>query len=92
MGFGLEILLGAFFVLFIQLHQVLVGAREIPDQRSSPGPLHWGCGVLATVPPGSPWSTICCLKGCSGAVLLQAGGFEGASSPSCAETDCPCGL
>ena len=25
---------------------------QFPDQRSNPGPLHWECGVLSTVPPG----------------------------------------
>ena len=31
---------------------------QFPDQGSNPGPLHWECGVLTTVPPGkSPSST-----------------------------------
>lgn len=77
-GVWAGILLGAFLFLFIQLHQVLVGAREIPDQRSSPGPLHWGCGVLATVPPGKSLEYYLLLEGLQWrGPRSQAGGFEG---------------
>lgn len=77
-GILVGILLGAFLFLFIPLHRVLVGAREIPDQRSSPGPLHWECGVLATAPLGKSLEYYLLLEGlqwcgpCS-----QARGFEG---------------
>ena len=51
--------------LFIQLHQVLTAASEVlvaacgiqfRDQGSNPGPLHQKQGVLATGPPGSPYT------------------------------------
>ena len=45
-----------FFFFSAMACEVLVAACGIqfPEQGSSPGPLPWECGVLATEPPGKP--------------------------------------
>lgn len=51
-------------LLFVWLPWVLVGACEskCSDDGSNPGPLHWGLGVLAIRPPGSPKNTYSNIK------------------------------
>ena len=83
-GIWVGILLAAFLFLFIQLHRVLVGAHEIPDQIWNPGPLYWECGVLATAPPGKSLEYYLLLEGLQkwSRPCSQAGGLEGSVQSS----------